>query len=211
MRKCTSFPSLVVLKHIHMSCMIPFLLLPPALALSLLLLLFIFLLLLFLHEKCLPWTDGCSDPPERCFPIVKLLLTLHTPSVTDPVPCEAVSTGPELLVELCANRGSRSLFTSHRLEHTHKSGKAFYRVWATFFFFFPFFLLSATLFSPCSIPSPCLRENWSFLKHVLNITIFTFSCFKIGSKGGSVCGVDFSCPFFLAGGFLCRVRLRLKL
>lgn len=28
MRKCTSFPSLVVLKHIHMSCMFPFLLLP---------------------------------------------------------------------------------------------------------------------------------------------------------------------------------------
>lgn len=58
------------------------------------------------------------------------------------------------------------------------------------FFFFPFFHF---FFSLCLLLSPLflsvlapLGEKRSVLKHVLNITIFTFSCFKQAAEGGSV-------------------------
>lgn len=105
---------------------------------------------------------------------------------------EAISTGPELLVELCANRGSRSLSTSHRLEHTHKSGEAFYRVWASFFISFPPCLPLSLLLSLCA--SPCLRKPICFKTRAKYYHIYIF-LFQEGCKGG-VCGVDFSFLFF---------------
>lgn len=78
------------------------------------------------HEKC-PQRPGWMMWPCRMFffcffqSIAKLLLTLQqTHSGTDPVWCFGVCHGHQhqaraLLVELCANRGSRSSSTSHRL------------------------------------------------------------------------------------------------
>lgn len=78
-------------------------------------------------------------------------------------------------------------------------------------FFNFFFSLSASLLCPpffyLSLPLPAW-EKWSVLKHVLNITIFTFSCFKKAAKGGSVWCVFF---FFLVERSGSRVRLCLKL
>lgn len=141
MRKCTSFPSLVVLKHIHM---FPFLLLP----------------LLALSLSLSPTHSSLYLPPSSYFPSMKngcgermddvtrrsgvfLLLSCCWLSrltvwqiqfgVSERV--KAISAGPEeLLVERCANRGSRSLSTSHGPKHTHTNlGRPFYRVWPIFF------------------------------------------------------------------------------
>lgn len=122
---------------------------------------------------------------------------------------EAISTGPELSVVLCANIGSRSLSTSHRVEHTHNSGEAFYRVWAAFFISFALRLtLSLSLSSSLSLfLLPHAWENWSVLKHVLNITIFTFSCFKKATK--SECAVWIFLFFSFFGGELKGLSLGL--
>lgn len=123
---------------------------------------------------------------------------------------KAISTGPELLVELCANRGSRSLSTSHRLEHTHISEEAFYRVWPGFFHFFssPSASLSPPLFLSAS---PCLRKLICFKTRAKYYHIY-ISLFQEGSKGG-VCGVDFSFLFLFSSVERSRpgVRLCLKL
>ena len=180
MRKCTSFPSLVVLKHIHM---FPFLLLP-------------LLCLPFSFSFPPPLSSSSDFPSMKNGCGVQMDDMTHWSGVFLLLSCcwcstltvwqiqfgvlgcaEAISTGPQLLVELCANIGSRSLSTLYRPEHTHKRGEAFYRVWAAFFMSLP----------PCltlSLLSQLLPawENRSVLKHVLNITIFTFSCFKKAAK-----------------------------
>lgn len=205
MRKCTSFPSLVVLKHIHM---FPFLLLPLlSLPFSLTLSRSLSPTLFLSSTSYFPsMKNGCGaqmDDMTRWSGVFLLLSCCWLSRLTvgriqfGVLECvKAISTGPELLVELCANRGSRSLSTSHRLEHTHKSGEAFYRVWASFFISFPpclppsLLLLSLSLFLPA-------WENRSVLKHVLNITIFTFSCFKKAAKGECVVWIFLSFLFFL--------------
>lgn len=116
MRKCASFPSLVVLKHIHMSSMFPFLLLPLC---SLAPLLFLF----SLHEGWLWCTDGGCDPLEWCFPIVKLL----TLRIRGAESFEGTSTVPEIL-------DVQSQKATDGNAHTNVHGEAFSRVWATLFF-----------------------------------------------------------------------------
>lgn len=101
---------------------------------------------------------------------------------------------------VCANRGSHSLSASHRLEHTHNSGEALYRVWASSFFFI-FLFLSLSLLLSCVFPSFFL--SFSPLGKAIcpktrakyyHIYIFLF---QEGSKGGSVCCVFF---FFFPRG-----------
>lgn len=145
MRKCTSFPSLVVLKHIHMSSMFPFLLLPLRSLFSL-------SLSLLLPSACFPSMKNgrCvqMDDMTHWSGVFLLLSCCWLSRLTvwqiqfGVLECaEAMSVRPELLVELCANRGSRNLSASHMLQSTHKSGEACYRVWAALFFFFFFFSL----------------------------------------------------------------------
>lgn len=117
---------------------------------------------------------------------------------------KAISTGPELLVELCANRGSHSLSTSHRLERTHGSGEAFYRVWPSFF---TSFCLSASLSLSISA-SLYLRKTICFKTRAKYYHIYIF-LFQEGSREG-VCAVDFLF-FFLVERSRSGVRLCLKL
>lgn len=170
MRKCTSFPSLVVLKHIHM---VPFLLLP-------LLSLFLSAPPLFFKSSnsCfLNVKNGFGAQKDDWSSVFVLLsccwlsrLTVGRIHFGVLQRVKAISAGAERSVELCANRGSHSLSASHRLEHTHKSGEALYRVWARFFSlslsFFKFLFLSVCFSLVSSLflsflpsLSPCLLEK----------------------------------------------------
>lgn len=211
MRKCTSFPSLVVLKHIHM---FPFLLLP--------------LLSLSLTPSFLPshsyfpyMKNGFGaqmDDMTRWSGVFLLLSCCWLSRLTvgqiqfGALECvKAISTRTGLLVELCANRGSRSLSTSHRLEHTNLRRPSIV-CGPVFFFFHFFFSLSVSLSLPLS-PSrslfPCLRKTICFKTRAKYYHIYIF-LFQEGSNRGSVwCGFFFS--FFLVERSWSRVRLCLKL
>lgn len=123
MWKCTSFPSLVVLKHIHMSSMFPFLLLP--------------LLSPFLSSPP-PWSSCFYFPTVKNGCTLQMDDMTHWSGVFLLLSCcwlsrltvwqiqfgvlgrvEVITTEPELWVEMCANRGSCSVSTPRTLEHTH--------------------------------------------------------------------------------------------
>lgn len=138
-----------------------------------------------------------------CFRIVKLLLTLWTHSGTDPVRRSAA----------CQGRRHRSSWWKgvqteeatacpHRTDwNTHTNlGRPYTVCGPAFFFLFRFLSLSLSISLLC-LPLVLFfapSEKWSVLKHVLNITIFTFSCFKKAAKG-VVCGVYFSSFFSWKG------------
>lgn len=205
MRKCTSFPSLVVLKHIHM---FPFLLLPLlSLPLPLTLPQIFFLSnppTFFFQpqnmKNVLSAPDGWCDPVECFFFLFfsKVLQSCYWLSSRHTVgriqfgvlECvTAISTRPELSWWSCVQTEEAAASPHRTGWNTHTTGEAFSRVWASFFFsslFFISFSLSVC-FSLVflSVLAP-LGEKRSVLKHVLNITIFTFSCFKQAAEGGSV-------------------------
>lgn len=204
MRKCTSFPSLVVLKHIHMSSMFPFLLLPLALSPFLFLSLSSSSYFPSVKNSCGAQTDDMTHWSGvflllSCCWLSRLTVWQIQFGVLECA--EAISTGPELSVVLCANIGSRSLSTSQRVEHTHNSGEAFYRVWAAFFISFALCLsLSLSLSSSLSLflLPQCLRKLICFKTRAKYYHIYIF-LFQEGNKV-RVCGVDFSFLFFLLGG-----------
>ena len=222
MRKCTSFPSLVVLKHIHMSSMFPFLLL-PLLPLS---------LSLFLPSSFAP-------PPPSIPPYFRSMKNGRDGAQTDEMTrrsgvflllsccwlsrltvwqiqfwCFGAVPGPELSVELCANRGSRSLSTSHRLEHTQIWGGLLSCV-GHFFFFLPFHFCSSPSAASLSFSlgaSPCLGKPICFKTRAKYYHIYIF-LFQEGSEGGGGCMVLVFLFFFFCQwkGPGPGVRLCLKL
>lgn len=118
---------------------------------------------------------------------------------------EAIGTGPELSAVLCANIGSRSLSTSHRVEHTHNSGEAFYRVWAAFFISFALCLtLALSLSSSLSLflLPRCLRKLICFKTRAKYYHIYIF-LFQEGNKV-RVCAVW----IFLFFSFFCGGELK---
>lgn len=154
-----------------------------------------------------------------CFRIVKLLLTLRTHSGTDPVRRSAACQGRRHQLRalggtVCKQRKPQPVHIAQTGTHTQIWGGLISCVGQLFFyFFFSHFFFSLSRLLSCVFPSFFLSfapsEKRSVLKHVLNITIFTFSCFKKAAKGGSVWCVFFF--FFLVERSGSRVRLCLKL
>lgn len=204
MRKCTSFPSLVVLKHIHM---FPFVLLPlPPLPCCNFHLLFLFFSMK--NGFCVKMNDTthCSGVflLLSCCWLCRLTVGKIQFGVLQCV--KDISAGPELLVEPCANRGSRSLSASHRLEHTNLGRPSI--VCGPGFFFSSFLFLHVCLrisFPPRSL-SPCFRKPICFKTRAKYYHIYIF-LFQEGSKESVWCGLFF---FFSVERSQPGVRLCLK-
>lgn len=219
MRKCTSFPSLVVLKHIHMSSMFPFLLLPlPCLPFS-----FSFPPPSFSSSSYFPpwrmaavhrwmiWAAGVVF--SYCQVVDSLDSGCHRSSLVFWSRLRASAQCQRSWMELCAIIGSHSLSTSHKLEHTHTHtnvgrpslvcGPVF-----SFFFFYIFLFLPVWLsLTPSLSASPSLRKAICFKTRAKYYHIYIF-LFQEGSEVG-VCGVDltFLFPFFSLQWKALRLRL----
>ena len=102
----------------------------------------------------------------------------------------------------CVQTEEAAACPHRRLEHTHKSEEAFYRVWASFSFSFFSILFLSVCFSLLSSlsASACMRKTICFKTRAKYYHIYIF-LFQEGSKGGDVwCGVFCLFSFFFVSG-----------